>query len=404
MDYKGGVILPRTERPIVALNNLHRLVVHFSAFLVDNTDQAYYFLHSEHWHECANTIVTTLHNLLVSLPHLSPDLQLGFDNHSTNLNNTFLAYLQWLCMTQVFNSIDGGATEAGHGKTHLDQAHSGVWQSYFSNQAYDVADLVGQCNNIQQHQGEWVGTFFNWKQWFAPYINNFPLISFCHRFHITADGVKSKQYSDDKEWGAWRTSCVEPHSMLKQIPPGYPVVFPPKQLTTTVCDNIKSALKFVPALKQSYLATVAAGKTGIPLMLEHATPYNFNTAAISPLVTTTSTTSLDAIDISTTTTEPLPSTNSNTSILAISDVAFSASTSTALTISTPTNSSDTSTALTIIPTFNIPQIASIVNRRHIPLAGIEDEAYEWNIILSTGAKQTIKRAVFRTSPENELLY
>jgi hypothetical protein len=91
-DYKRGDPIPTKHPTIFELSSLPRLIVHYSGFLVDNTQRPYYFLHPEHWPESGNSVVTTLHNLLTQLPNLPPALILGFDSHTTNHCSTVLAY------------------------------------------------------------------------------------------------------------------------------------------------------------------------------------------------------------------------------------------------------------------------------------------------------------------------
>ena len=93
MDYKAGDLLPTVRPSTYKYNCYSRLVMYYSGFLVDNDSSAYYYLHTEHWAESANSVITTLNKVLTKLDRLQPDLVLTLDGHSTNMNNTFLSYL-----------------------------------------------------------------------------------------------------------------------------------------------------------------------------------------------------------------------------------------------------------------------------------------------------------------------
>eukprot|EP00026_Physarum_polycephalum_P002492 Phypoly_transcript_02499.p1 GENE.Phypoly_transcript_02499~~Phypoly_transcript_02499.p1 ORF type:complete len:314 (-),score=38.89 Phypoly_transcript_02499:979-1920(-) len=91
-DYKGGDPVPACHPSTFEYSRFPCLVLHYSGFLIDNTNAPYYYIHTEHWTESANTVVTTLHKLLTSQSSLPPDLVLGVDGHSTNMNATLYAY------------------------------------------------------------------------------------------------------------------------------------------------------------------------------------------------------------------------------------------------------------------------------------------------------------------------
>eukprot|EP00026_Physarum_polycephalum_P009893 Phypoly_transcript_10030.p1 GENE.Phypoly_transcript_10030~~Phypoly_transcript_10030.p1 ORF type:complete len:163 (+),score=12.50 Phypoly_transcript_10030:2-490(+) len=68
MDYKGGDLLPTTRPSTYKFNCFPRLVMHYSGFLLDHDNSAHYYLHTEHWPESGNSIITTLNKLLTKLP------------------------------------------------------------------------------------------------------------------------------------------------------------------------------------------------------------------------------------------------------------------------------------------------------------------------------------------------
>jgi hypothetical protein len=100
------------------------------------------------WPESSNTVITTLNNYLTNLFSLNPDMILGVDGHSTNVNKYVCVYLSNIfCVSnisininliftiyidyfvrfkRVFRTCLVSQTGTGHDKERLDQRHSSL--------------------------------------------------------------------------------------------------------------------------------------------------------------------------------------------------------------------------------------------------------------------------------------
>jgi hypothetical protein len=96
IDYKTGDSLPAIHSTTYEYSHFPRLIMHYLGFFIDNSNTSHYYLHTEHWTESVNTIITTLNKLLTKLSTLQPDLVLTTDGHLTNRNNSFMWYLYFL--------------------------------------------------------------------------------------------------------------------------------------------------------------------------------------------------------------------------------------------------------------------------------------------------------------------
>jgi hypothetical protein len=93
MDYKGGDPVPARHPSTYEFSSIPRLVIHYAGLLNDNTGELFYKIHTEHWPESANTVITSLNRVLTGIAILQPDLVLHVDGHSTNMNRTVYGYL-----------------------------------------------------------------------------------------------------------------------------------------------------------------------------------------------------------------------------------------------------------------------------------------------------------------------
>lgn len=96
-DHMRGKPLPKLHRGNLNLLMSQLLNIHFSGWYNGGTSQSQYYLFTEHWSECENSIISCLHQLLKesNFPK-TKKLVLVFDNHSTQHNNAVLAYCDWL--------------------------------------------------------------------------------------------------------------------------------------------------------------------------------------------------------------------------------------------------------------------------------------------------------------------
>jgi len=87
-------------------------------------------MHTSHWSETGNTIVSALHDIITKWRHGCPlpeTLILTGDNHSTNKNWTIIGYLYCLVVhLRIFKKVIFALTWPNHGKGPTDQAHQGI--------------------------------------------------------------------------------------------------------------------------------------------------------------------------------------------------------------------------------------------------------------------------------------
>lgn len=172
-DYKEGikVIKLHPAPAAITMQSAPKYLVGGYAYWNGQRHTASYYIHTSNWSESTNSVISSLHHLLLNWKGERPkELWLIFDNHSTNKNFTMLAYCYWLCRyARLFEEVVLVFSPPYHGKNFVDQAHQGVAAEqkatpiiYSLNQMVEVARKA-KGRNFKAHAltdiWDWQGFF-----------------------------------------------------------------------------------------------------------------------------------------------------------------------------------------------------------------------------------------------------
>jgi len=182
--------------------------------------------------ECANTIISQLHDSLILLSKKKklPEIGSTFDNHSTQKCYTLLegrcirGYIPDIGEFHILFQL------AGHTKNRLDQMNSPISQRYIKSESIETCnELVTMINQTGPHSATVQRTIYDWTSFFRQHINRTVTgklaISAVHQVYVSHRGVKTK-LNDEGDWSSWRSGTpsekLEPVSVLVSFPDSFP--------------------------------------------------------------------------------------------------------------------------------------------------------------------------------------
>ena len=179
LDYKEGMSIIRCNpNPAhLSMATMPKFLVGGYAFHDGRKNTAAYYIHTSHWSESTNSILSSLHHLLFTQwkgAQRPPVLYLMADTHSTNRSKVFLTYCFWLVRyLRLYTDVYLIFTPPYHGKSFVDQAHQGVAAEQKSREV--IASLDTMVEVARRAKGRNFTTtaltdIWDWKSFFAPYM------------------------------------------------------------------------------------------------------------------------------------------------------------------------------------------------------------------------------------------
>jgi hypothetical protein len=274
LDYKEGMSIIRCNpNPChLSMATMPKFLVGGYAFHDGRKNTAAYYIHTSHWPETTNSILSSLHHLLFTQwrgTQRPPVLYLMADTHSTNRSRVFLTYCFWLCRyLRLYKEVYLIFTPPYHGKSFVDQAHQGVAAEQKSTEV--IASLDKMVEVARRAKGRnFTATpltdIWDWKTFFGPHMFLPDSISIPGEptstkvlkdflvFHCTYHGVRWKRSLAD----AFSYSAA--YDILGQDPGNVLLRKPPKlfnredgTIKDSAHDGLAMGLRFV---QQTFTAT-----------------------------------------------------------------------------------------------------------------------------------------------------
>jgi hypothetical protein len=178
IDYKEGVSLTRLSPnpPSLSMQSNFKYLIGGYIYVLNGQRFCDYLVHTSHWTESANTIVSSLHHIFTQWRHGDrPEvLYLTADNHSTNKNWTVICYFYILVVFfRMFAKIVFALTWPNHGKGPADQGHQGIGvQVYSAKYIASLQQMADLCASASDTHGRRVYTgtaledIWDWKGFF----------------------------------------------------------------------------------------------------------------------------------------------------------------------------------------------------------------------------------------------
>ncbi len=139
IDNVASKSLPKRKKEKLDAWSKEKLTFHIGGVFQDSDDTVHYSIYSELISESSNTILTQIHETLLSLKKKNKSVNVVtfiFDNHSTQKNKYVLGYLQYLVLNNYFENKETSYFHliymvAGHTHNRLDNANSKPRQGYY---------------------------------------------------------------------------------------------------------------------------------------------------------------------------------------------------------------------------------------------------------------------------------
>ena len=165
LDYASAIQLPAPHHKIFDATRRSKLAVRLGAFVVDNFDQTFYFVHPV-FSETSNSIISALYQLLQQLLHPTHrKLFLSMDNHDTNKNNVLFFFLYHLILLGWFDEIEVLYFLEYEGKSRADLSHAHFFNGLRSTPLYSIDDIK-LAHHSPSIRVQWLQDIRDWSSFY----------------------------------------------------------------------------------------------------------------------------------------------------------------------------------------------------------------------------------------------